>query len=749
MFKIASIMMCFFCTAQFFLYGKQTQRAIQIVESNAPTFQLNKVSGMIRIDGYLNEKAWEDALVVDLNNEIYPAENIEAKVKTKCFITYDEKNLYVGFKAYDPDTRQIRANLSDRDNITQDDLLGFMIDTFNDQNRAFAFWVNPLGIQSDLIVSNGGTSEDSSWDAIWDSAGRICSDGYEVEFAIPFNMLQFPRNTFNQTWGFIPLRIYPRNLRHQFSNIMLNRSNYCLLCQFNHLTGLKGISPNSNIELDPALTAVRTDERGIFSDEPLKKKDAKMDVGISGRWNFTSNLTLNATVNPDFSQVEADILQLDINKQFTLYYAEKRPFFLEGKDFFSTPIDAVYTRNLVEPSWGVKVSGKEGKNALGFFISRDEITNLLFPGVEGSKYTTLNQASTASVLRYRRDIGLSSTVGILFTDREGNDYYNRLAGVDGLIWLTRSDTIRFQALGTSTRYPIVSAEKFHQKDRRMSGYGIDVSYRRETRNYGWRLNYENFSPDFRADMGFVSRVSYWKGLVGGSYIYWGNNRSFISHIRIDCDLFLAKDHRGRPLERQIELGTVLEMPLQSHLSIYAGKQEKMYNYREFNLDFLTIGFQLFPSRTFYLSCFADIRHDIDYANTRPGKYFYIAPSMNCNIGKHLLASISYSYSHMNIEQGRLFRTHLAQCKLLYHFSNRAFLRSIIQYEDIFQDPALYKYVVDQKEQKFFMQFLFSYKINPRTVLFLGYSDNYEGLLDVPLKQTNRTFFLKIGYALSI
>lgn len=746
-FKISVILVCFITMFQFFLHGEQGQTNNKWMPH---TDQIRKASGKITIDGHINEEAWGNALVIDVNIEIMPAENSEAPVKTQCLILYGDKNLYVAFKAYDPQPRQIRAHMSDRDNIYLDDMVGIFVDTFNDQNRAFVFFTNPLGIQMDEIVSDGGTYEDDSWDAIWRSAAHIDDKGYEVEMAIPFQVLQFPRGTDTQTWGFMPVRIYPRSQRHQITNFIHNRGNPCILCQSHKLTGIEDASPGRNIELDPTITAFHTDERSHFPDGPMKKKDAKLDAGISGSWGFTSNLTLSATVNPDFSQVEADIAQLDINTQFALYYPEKRPFFLEGKDFFSTLINAVYTRTLADPSWGVKISGKEGKNALGFFLSRDKITNLLFPGAEGSNYTSLDQGATAGVIRYRRDIGASSTVGILFTAREGKNYYNRLAGVDGLLRIASSDVVRFQVLGSSTLYPATSAKRFRQKEQRMTGYAVNLSYRREARTYGWNLSFENFSPDFRADLGFIPQVNYWKGLVSGNYIYWGKTNSFFPRIGIGGDLCQVKEHQyGRLLEREGDIWVDFDMPLQSYLSLDFGKQEQIYNYVHFNQDFLHIYFRVRPSGNFNLECYSDIKDEIDYTHTRPGKYFNIEPQLNYNMGKHLQASLSYSYSHLDVERGRLFRTTLVQGKLLYHFSRWAFLRGIFQYTDISRDTALYIDVVDPEYRHLFMQFLFSYKLNPRTVLFLGYSDNYLGLLDIHLKQTDRTFFLKIGYALSI
>ena len=712
-------------------------------------YHIKRASGKISIDGHVDEKAWEEALVVPFFVEIMPGENTDPPVQTNGYLLYDDTNLYVGIKAYDPNPEQIRAHLSDRDDSLADDLVAIFLDTFNDENRAFGFFCNPLGVQMDEIFSNGGTTEDLSWDAIWESAGHINQTGFEVEMRIPFRVLQFQRLKENQTWGFGMLRNYPRSQLHQLTNFHYNRNNTCFLCQFAKLEGIEGVSPGKNIELDPTFTGVRTDARDNFPEGSLEKQDSQIEFGISGKWGFTPNLNLNATINPDFSQVEADVVQLDINTQFALYYAEKRPFFLEGLDFFSTLVEGVYTRTLWNPSWGVKVSGKEKKNAIGFFVSRDEITNLIFPGPEGSDSATLDQGATASVLRYRRDIGSSSTLGLLITDREGENYYNRLAGVDGLLRLSKSDTLRFQVLGSSTRYPEAIAAEKQDGIEKLNGYAAYLSYQRRTRGYSWKAIYQDFSPEFRADLGYVPQVDYRKGTVGASYINWGNGHGFFNFFEARGEVSQTQNHQGDLLEREAKAAVEVEMPLQTLLIITASTEKKVYNGVPFLQNLLDFYFKMKPNGGLYLNCTSHIGDEIDYKHTRAGKLFDITPKVTLNFNEHLLTSLSYSYSQLSVPEGRLFRAHVVQGRFVYYFSKQAFFRGIVQYTDISRNTSLYSILVEPEFRKLFTQLLFSYKLNPRTVLFLGYSDNYHGYIDVDLKQLNRTFFFKIGYALTL
>ena len=285
-----------------------------------------RTSEPMRIDGRLDEAAWDSALKVELEYEIQPGDNTPAQVRTEVLITYSKSHLYVGFRAYDPDPAAIRAHLSDRDKLGGDDQVYFAIDTFNDGLRGFVFGVNPMAIQTDLLVRPGAM--DKSWDAIWDSGAALTDWGYAVEMAIPFNALRFPKKKGEQVWGFIAGRDYIRNDVYELRTTPNERGNTCWLCQSAEIKGFAGISPGRNIELTPTITAVRSDERSDFPDGPMARRDSNAEAGITARWGLTPNITLGGTFNPDFSQVEADIYKLDINERFALYYREKRPFFL-------------------------------------------------------------------------------------------------------------------------------------------------------------------------------------------------------------------------------------------------------------------------------------------------------------------------------------------------------------------------------------------------------------------------------------
>jgi hypothetical protein len=375
------------------------------------SYEVHPAASPIALDGRLDEAAWRQASPILLRYEYFPGDNSPAPVETTCFVTYDRDRLYVGCRALEPDIAALRANLADRDAPREDDTVGFLIDPFNDGRRAFQFRVNARGVQMDAFNNDVDDDEDWSWDAIWDARVLVGDDGYTAEIGVPFSSLRFPRTAAAQTWGFMAVRDRPRSTRLRMRSALVDRNRACLVCQFDKLTGFVSIAPGRNVEIDPTMTLARTETRDPFPDGRLGGSVSPR-AGVSARWSVTPNVVLSGTANPDFYQVEADAAQLNVNDRFQLFFPEKRPFFLEGADFFATPINAVFTRTIADPDFGVKLTGKEGPHAFGLFVAQDSVTGLLVPGFERSSFEGIDRRHVASAARYRHDLGASgSTVG--------------------------------------------------------------------------------------------------------------------------------------------------------------------------------------------------------------------------------------------------------------------------------------------------------------------------------------------------
>ncbi len=715
-----------------------------------PTYQITRATGPIEIDGVLDEAAWQTALRIPVDIEVQPGENLPAPVSAECFVTYDRRALYIGCRCFDPQPDRIRAHLSDRDALRRNDYIGVILDTFNDQRRAFQFFVNPLGVQSDVLrseVSSGG-NEDSSWDAIWDSAGRITAQGYEVEMAIPFRSLRFPNGSGSHTWGIAFFRSYPRTVRHQIMSVPLDRSNNCFLCQIARLEGLEGIAPGHDVELNPTVTSQRAD---VLRDEAdpaggLAAGPVDSEAGLTARWGVTPNVSVAATVNPDFSQVEADAAQLDVNTRFALFYSEKRPFFMEGADFFSTPINAVYTRAVADPSWGVRSTGKHGAQAYSVFVARDRLLNLLFPSNQSSSLGSYTLTNSSGALRYRRDVGTASTLGILATVRDGGEYHNRVVGVDGRLRLSPTDTVSFQLLHSSTRYPASVADEMNQRGGPFSGSALHLEYQHDTRDWsawGW---YRSLAPEFRADLGFVSRVDTRGGEVGGQRVFWGKPGQFFTRSAIGAELQRVEDQAGELSDQAADVFARFEGPYQSWLNVRATSFKEVFAGTTFSGARGNVFFNVRPTGDFTASLSGRFGDAIDYANRRAGRLTRVGPGVTFNLGRQLYLELDHRRERMQVDGGTLYTADLAQGRIVYQFTATTFARVVVQHLHLERDPSLYRSTVEAGSSRLFTQLLLSYKLNPQTVAFVGWSDNREGDERLDLARTNQTFFVKLGYA---
>jgi Domain of unknown function (DUF5916)/Carbohydrate family 9 binding domain-like len=735
-----------------FALGALLLSATLAAQETAPerrVYRVQPLEGSVKVDGQLDEAVWSQPPTFELAYETQPAENGPAPARTEVWITYDGSNLYAAFRAHDPEPAKIRARYSDRDAANNDDFVGLVLDTFNDQRRAFEFFANPLGVQMDLMKNEMTGNEDPSWDAIWDSAGRITSTGYEVELRIPFSSLRFPATSSEMTWGIDALRVYPRNQGYRFGLSPLARGNNCYLCQAASLTGIAGVKPARSIELHPTVTSSQTGERTEFPDGRFDNGDPNTEAGLTAQWGITPNLTFSGTVNPDFSQVEADAAQLAVNTQFALFFPEKRPFFLEGADLFETRFQAIYSRNIADPEWGAKLTGKTGKNALGAIVTMDRRTNFLIPGSEGSQLATVEEKNLSTILRYRRDLFGATTGGFFYTGREGEDgYHNRMLGGDILFRWRGTEAFRVELMGSSTKYPAAVAASADQPTGDFTGHALRSVYQHTSRNWMYYVLYRDVAEGFRADLGFVPRADF-RERGAALERAWYPEKSRWSQFRVGSDALQVEDQDGDHLDDRANVYAWAQGPRQSFLRADLTFADQSYRGQRFDTDRITLFGEFQAHADVYLYGQAVAGNQVDFANVRQGEQVRFDPGVRWNAGEHLRLNLDHSYETLEVESGRLFTANLTQLRATYQFNNRTFIRWIGQHLDVDRDAALYDFEIGDRSRDFFNQLLFSYKINPLTVLFLGYSDTYIGDQQIDLTQQSRTLFLKVGYAWQI
>lgn len=711
----------------------------------AAALRATRTQGPVTVDAVLDEAAWTQGEPMEIAYEWFPGDNVAPPVRTECRAGFDDENLYLGCTAFDPEPGSIRAHLSDRDKPFTDDHLIFMIDPFNDQRRAFEFRVTPLGVQMDAMFIPQEGFEDFSWDALWRSAGRITPDGYVVELAIPFKSLRFPQAAGPQSWGIILERSYPRSSRYRIRSARVSRGDNCLLCSANRLEGLQGIAPGRDLEMAPTLTAHRSDARDAAAGR-LVNGSGETDLGLTARWGITSNATLAATVNPDFSQVEADVAQLEVNERFALSYPERRPFFLEGAEIFGTPQPVVFTRTVVDPMAGAKLTGKQGGSAYGVVGARDRVNTLLFPGNQASRSALLQQEVNTGVARYRRDVGGSSSLGVLFTTREGDGYHNRTAGMDGLVSLGPSTLLRFQGTLSDTDYPDSLATRMSQRTGAFGGVNAyaQLSHNRPT----WTavVAARHVERGFRADAGFIPRVDYRGVAMNASRIRWGRRGGWYNRLAVSTSAERYTNQDGQLTDQGVALVGNYQGPRQSLVDLAVWKTRRLYNGQMFDLADARWTMEMRPSGAVGFRMTGRYGYDVDLANTRRATLFSLQPTVDARVGRHLNLTLSHSLRTLSTGGDEILEAGLTQAQVGYHFSARTMVRAILQYQDIDRNPDLHVSPVKTESQSFFSQFLFSYRVNPQTLLFLGYSDNHLGEDGATLVRTGRTLFLKLGYA---
>jgi hypothetical protein len=469
----------------------QSSSAAVVEGKGSPTADIPRLEASVRIDGVLDEPAWSEATQLTGFWQYQPVDGRPAEERTEVLVWYAPDAIHFGVIAHDRVPAAIRATVADRDNIDSEDQIVLDIDTFHDRRRAFFFAVNPLGAQSDGVRSEGAGqvsslvpgSIDKNPDFVWESKGRISDRGYEIEIRIPFKSLRYPGGE-RQTWGFNVTRIV-RRTGYTDTWTDVRRANASFIGQEGAIAGLHDLRHGVTVEAQPFVTATANGSRDPAGGE-FDREDVDPDAGLNLRLGFTS-YALDATLNPDFSQVESDEGQVTLNERFALFFPEKRPFFLEGIELFGTPQTLVYTRRIVDPKAGAKFTGKFGQLGVAHLTAVDE---------------TGDDDAWFNITRLRRDFGRNSIAGVTFTNRDQGGAHNRvLAGDFRYVWGIYYTQFQYGASwttdsGATRRAPIWQAE-----------------YDRTGRSWGFNYLLRGLGDGFDAQAGFVNRLR--SGVVNG------------------------------------------------------------------------------------------------------------------------------------------------------------------------------------------------------------------------------------------
>src|SRR5215213_5658117 len=475
------------------------------------------------IDGVLDDEVWKSAAVLKDFYQVRPGDNIAPSEPTEVLLGYDAKFLYVAFRARSAG-RRVRATVAKRDAVQEEDHVRLYLDTFDDRRRAYIFIFNPLGVQQDGIYTEG-VGEDYTIDVVMESKGVVTEQGYTVEAAIPFKSLRYKSGA-KQPWG-VHVQRRIKNVNNELTSWMpIARGQSGFLNQEGHIAGLEGILAQRTLEIIPSLTVSETGSRtrtiprsvvnstdGLIDPGRFVSRPIEFDPGLTAKVGITPTVTLDLALNPDFAQVEADQLVVTANQRFPIFYPEKRPFFLEGKEIFSTPLNAVNTRAIVDPDLAVKLSGKHGRNSFGILLASDNAPGNFSeeertdPGIRPGIEKFLDKNAYIGVLRLKRDIGKESNLGLLFTSYNFIERHNQLGGIDGRFRLGPQTVLTFQALGTTSRRFFFDPDAGRNIYRTGNGFGYSYSLEKTARNLTYGFTGEGRTRDYRADVGFTRRVN--------------------------------------------------------------------------------------------------------------------------------------------------------------------------------------------------------------------------------------------------
>jgi hypothetical protein len=721
--------------------------------SIGPPLPVPRAAGTIVLDGKLDDAAWQQAAVLDTFFETYPGDNTAPAVKTVVYLTYDEHSFYVGIHAFDPEPGKIRAPFVERDNIVgTDDNVAVFLDTRNDRRSAIELRVNPRGNQSDAIYNDNSSSEDFSPDFFYDTAAQLTGDGWTAEMRIPLSSLRYPKQEENR-WGILVWRNYPRDQRYSFHSSPIARGSNCWICQSRELTGLTGLSGGGHFVAAPYVTGQRLGEPRDELGSPLEDQDPEADAGLDVKWTPSPNNALDATINPDFSQVESDVGQIAVNNQFAIFFPEKRPFFLESLDLFETPIQAVYTRTITDPRWGLRDTGKLGGTSYTVLLTEDQGGgSVIIPGPTGNDFAPQEFSSRVLVGSLRRDFG-SSYLGLLVTGRENDGGgHNRVGGPDFLWRRSETDQLTGQLLVSDTETPDREDLYPTWDGRQLTSHAGHLEWLHTGRDWTWRATVQDFGEDFRADEGFVPQVGFRSGryaLYRNFYPQRGLFRRVAPYTIVryiespDGDLIQRQTIPGIQIQGQRNMSTGIEFVVREQLRVGSQVLERSNTNYYFQID---------PGRRLSRVGFnGSLGDSIDFANGRVGQGGHLGGFGILKPTDHLALDFTTDHQWLDVNagggrEGRLFTAQIERLKATYNFTARAFLRVIGEYLDVERDPRLYTFPVNADSGSFAGSALFAYQINWQTVLFVGYGDDrlQDRLGD--LQRADRLVFVKISYA---
>jgi hypothetical protein len=720
-----------------------------------PIVHLNRITTPITVDGDLSDPGWAEATVIETFYEFQPGDNTVPPVKTIARVGRDDTYFYASFWCEEPDIAKIRAPYVDRDGVTdQQDYVGILLDVDNARRSAVDFWINPRGIQTDSMLNESPFGEDTSPDWFWQSAGKIGANSWTAEVRIPLSSLRYPTKD-PQDWALIVYRVWPREFNYQFYSVRIPRGSSCFLCWSATVAAIDGLPQGMHYVLAPYAAGF---SEAVYPPSPPgggtpgpADTVTKGQLGLDLKWLPDAGTIVDATINPDFSQVESDVVQIGVNQRFALFYPEKRPFFLEQVDLLQTPIAAIYTRTITDPLWGARLTSREGSTSYTALVTDDRGGGtVVIPGPIFSGTALQDFQSYVGIGRMRHDVG-NSFVGAVATARvvEGGAY-NYVVGPDFQWRPNDADLVTGQYLYSFSRLPDRPELSPAWNGQKVSGFGLTANWAHTDYHWDWLLQYDDFADGFRADDGFVPQVGYEQGTWGAGYRIYPTG--FFSRVRFLTGGNDAIDRGGDLVSRKAFPGIAFQALAGTRAEFDYSFEAVRINGRELDYDRLVWTVTASPSGflpSIGVSGNYGRQPDVDNVRVGTGGDVLVTALVRPteHLGLDLRLERQWIDEDVDGRSGNLFTADVARLKAVYVLTPKILVRLIGQYQEVRRDPSLWIQPVVAREGSFAGSALFSYKLNWQSVLFAGYGD--ARALDeanFALLPTGRQFFVKVSYA---
>lgn len=721
----------------------------QTNKSSKPIFNIFKINESFEINGKFENPAWLIADPIELNYEFRPGDNSPANEKTVVKALYDDENLYFGFQCLDSNPKEIRANLSERDKIFSDDYVILIIDTYNDAQKGYEIAVNPYGIQGDLLATLN--NEDINFNITYYSKAAINDSGWTAEIKIPFSSLSFNESS-EPIWGINVVRTIPRESRVQISWTSINKNIPGFITQSGLLVGLKDIKTSTSFEFLPYTIGQYNGNLDDYDDPTSDFKYNSVEGRIGGglKYSPNANLSLEAVLNPDFSQIESDADQISVNTKFALNYEEKRPFFLVGNDLLPQPV--YYSRSINNPLAASRVMGKSGSLSYLYLGAYDRNTVFVVPGEEESNTAATDEKSFANIGRLRYDFGDEDYLGAKILTRNMKDGHNYVLGFDWNYKFWENWIFEGQAYLSQTKELNDTSSIDTERNFGSSGHTAKLDGEKYLGDvwhfflsHSQKVYYFNFesnhvSPTFQTYNGLLPSSGFREQKMYHSYKFYPDS-SFFDRVDINFQTHLQHNYDG--IIKDIIITPSINLNMKGQTYFYAQyhilKNEKFNgeNFKNVNEAYIEINSK--PLKELSTGIYGSVgkyifRSDnptIGYGHNL-GAYFILKPTSKLNLEFYYdRARLSDRKTDELFYDGNIYRT-----TAIYQFSAEAFFRTIFQYNSFSKTFRVYP--------------LFSYQIGAFTTFYAGATSNYLNYNnEFGYRNTDQQYFIKLQYLVSL